>query len=126
MDSGTQNQKKDVKILALDNQVQELKILSAKQSTYQDRNNSINVGNKRFNNSVSSWKTTAPKSGESWKKENNMRIFTGANGMNTGLQLTTPKISECNTIPQQIIPAEQNCETKNYWRSIWHLLKVIK
>ena len=29
-------------------------------------------------------------------------LFTGANGMNIGLQLTTQKIAKCNTIPQQI------------------------
>ena len=58
----------DVEILVLTSQIKELNILFAKQSTYKDRNNNINVGNTRFNNSGSSWKTTAPKSGEYWTK----------------------------------------------------------
>ena len=41
-------------------------------------------------------------------------FFTGANGMNTGLQLTTQKIAECNTTPQQIIPTAPNPQTKNH------------
>ena len=41
---------KDVKILALTSQIQELKILFAKKSTYQERNKNTNVGNTRFNN----------------------------------------------------------------------------
>ena len=39
-------------------------------------------------------------------------LFTGANGMNTGLKLTTQKIDECNTIPQQIRPTAPNRQTK--------------
>ena len=42
---------KDVKILALTSQIQELKIIFAKKSTYQDRNKNINVGNTRLKNS---------------------------------------------------------------------------
>ena len=60
---------KDVDILALTIHIKELKILFAKQSTYQDRNKNINVGNTRFNNGGSSWKITTPTSGESWTKE---------------------------------------------------------
>ena len=41
-------------------------------------------------------------------------LFTGANDMNTGLQLTAQKIAECNTVPQQIIPTSPNCQTKKY------------
>ena len=42
---------KDVEILALNSQIQALKILFSKQSTYQDRNKNINVGYTRFKNS---------------------------------------------------------------------------
>ena len=41
-------------------------------------------------------------------------LFTGANVMNTGLQLTTQKFAKCNTIPQQIIPTAPNCQTRNH------------
>ena len=51
-------------------------------------------------------------------------LFTGANVMNTVLQLTTKINSKCNTIPQQIRPKSPNCQTKKRWRSIWHILKV--
>ena len=47
------------------------------------------------------------------RKKRTDTIFTGANGMNTGLQLTTQKIDECNTTPQHIILTAQNCQTKN-------------
>ena len=66
---------KDVDILALTGQIQELKILFAKQSTYQDRNNKLNFVNTWFNYSCISWKTTVPKSGKSWTKEKNGRTF---------------------------------------------------
>ena len=66
---------KDVRILALTSQIQEFKILFAKQSTYQDRNKNTNVGNTRFNNSGNTWKSTAPTSSESWTKEKNGRTF---------------------------------------------------
>ena len=66
---------KDVENLALTSQIQELKIVFAKQSTYQDINKNINVGNTRLNNSGNTWKTTAPTSGDSWMKENNGRTF---------------------------------------------------
>ena len=52
-------------------------------------------------------------------------LGTGANGMNTGLQLTTQKIDECNTILQKIRLTAPNCQTKNHLRSIWHLLIAI-
>ena len=57
IDSGTQNLK-FFDILALTSQIQKLKIIFAKQSTYQDINTNINVGNKRFNNGGSSCRTT--------------------------------------------------------------------
>ena len=40
---------KYVEILALTRQIQELKILFVKQSTYQDRSKNINARNTRFN-----------------------------------------------------------------------------
>ena len=52
-------------ILSLTSQIQEPNILFTKQSTYQDRNKNINVGNTRFNNSGNTWKSTAPTYGES-------------------------------------------------------------
>ena len=66
---------KDVDIPDLASQIQELKILIAKQSTSLDRNKNINVGNTRFYNGSSSWKTTAPTYGESWTKEKNGRTW---------------------------------------------------
>ena len=75
MDSWTKNCEKDVDILALTSQIHELKILSAKQSIYQDRNKNKNVGNIRFNNNGNTWKSTAPTSGESWTKEKNRHTF---------------------------------------------------
>ena len=46
-----------------------------------------------------------------WKKRSGA-IFTGANGMNTGLQLTNQKNSEFNKIPQQVRPKKPNCQKK--------------
>ena len=56
---------KDGNILAITKQIQEIKILFAKQSNYQDINKNINVGNTMFNNGGSSWKTSAPTSDDS-------------------------------------------------------------
>ena len=53
------------------------------------------------------------------------QLGTGANGMNTRLQNRTQNISKCNTILQQIRPTSPSCQTKNSWRSIWILLKLI-
>ena len=39
-------------------------------------------------------------------------LFTGANGMNTGPQLTTQKIPKRNTIPQQIRKTAPNRQKK--------------
>ena len=66
---------KDVEILSLTSQIQELKILFTKKSTYQYRNKNIHVGNTRFNNSGNTWKSTTPSSGEYWTKEKNRRTF---------------------------------------------------
>ena len=67
--------RKYVEILALTINIQELKILFAKKLNSQDINKNINVGKTRFNNGGSSWKKTAPTSGESWKKEKNGRTW---------------------------------------------------
>ena len=103
---------KDVDILALTSQIQELKILFPKQSTYQDRNKNINVGNKILNNSGSACKTTAPTSGESWMKEKNGHTFHWCKWHEYWTATHNSKNAECNTIPQQIIPAAQNLQTK--------------
>ena len=71
---GTKSEK-NFKIFAITSQIQELNIILAKQSTYQDINKNINVGNTRLNNSGKTWKSTAPTSGESWTKEKNARTF---------------------------------------------------
>ena len=62
-------------ILSLTSQIQEPNILFTKQSTYQDRNKNINVGNTSFNNSGNTWKSTALISGESWTKEKTGHTF---------------------------------------------------
>ena len=72
---GETKSEKYVKIIFLTSQIQELRILFAKQSTYQDRSKIINVGNTRFNNIGSTCKTTAQVSSESWTKEKNGRTF---------------------------------------------------
>ena len=66
---------KDADILDLTIQIQELKILFSKQSTYQERNRDKNVGNTRFNNSGNTQKSTTPTSSEYWTKEKNGRNF---------------------------------------------------
>ena len=65
---GHTRSEKDVEILALTGQIQEPKILFAKQSASKYINKNINDVNTRVNNGGSSWKTTAPTSDESWTK----------------------------------------------------------
>ena len=64
---------KYVEIIALTSQIQELKILFAKKSTFQRinrNNNSVNnSSNNSSNNGGRSWKTINPKSGESCMKK---------------------------------------------------------
>ena len=48
------------------------------------------------------------------QKKRTGALLTDANGMNTGLHLTTQKIAECNTITQQIRPKSPNRQTKNH------------
>ena len=67
--------RKDVDILALTSQIQELQILLPKKSASQYKNKNINVGNTRVNNDGSSWKLIAPTFGESWTKEKNGRTW---------------------------------------------------
>ena len=66
---------KYVNILALTSQIQELKILFAKQSTFQERKKKNNGGNNRVNNIGSSWKTFFLESSESWMKDKNRHTW---------------------------------------------------
>ena len=82
---------KYVNILALTSQIQELKILFAKQSTYQDRNKNINVGKKGLKIVATHGKQSLQHLVNLGQKKRTGALGTGANGMNTGLQITTQK-----------------------------------
>ena len=55
------------------------------------------------------------------RKKSMGALFTGANGMNTGMQLTSQNISKCNTIPQQIRLTAPNCQIKNQYCELRHI-----
>ena len=46
------------------------------------------------------------------RKKRTGALVTGANGMNTGMQLTTQKIAGCNTTRKRIRPASPNGQKK--------------
>ena len=104
---------KYVEILALTSQIQDLKILFAKQSTYQDINKNRNFGKTRFKNSGNTWKLTTLIFGESRKKEKNRRTFHWCTWNEYWTATHNSKIAESNMIPQQIIPTEPNLQTKS-------------
>ena len=114
-----------VEILDLTSQIQELKIVLSKKSTYQERNSKINVGKTRFENSGTTWKSTALTSGKSWTKEKNGRTFPWCKWHEYWTETHNSIIAECNTIPQKNKSNSTKSTDKNYWISIWHLLKVI-
>ena len=103
-----------VEILDLTSQIQELKIVLSKKSTYQERNSKINVGKTRFENSGTTWKSTALTSGKSWTKEKNGRTFPWCKWHEYWTETHNSIIAECNTIPQKNKSNSTKSTDKNY------------